>query len=189
MDQKTEWLYPSAPIENKDIDLEQRLEKTLNDVNSFNNHINNIKEMLTYFKDKDKKSKMKYKKLKTLNTVLESVDSINIIAATSTSITLWIIGIGLIILPISAGLSCTLSLENKVLHKLIMNRYNKYKHHYEGDQQTIKSFDLLYRESLQDNVIDKTEYESLCNIFTIYVDEPKSEVFYEHKYKNETRKI
>ena len=56
MDQKCDRLYPSAPLEKK-IDLEQRLEKKLNDVDSFNNHINNIKEMITYFKDKNNKSK------------------------------------------------------------------------------------------------------------------------------------
>ena len=54
----------------------------------FNNHVNNIKEMITYFKDKNKKSKKIYKNFKTLNTILESVDSTIIIAATSTSITL-----------------------------------------------------------------------------------------------------
>ena len=37
-------------------------------------------------------------------------------------------------------------------------------------QQTIKSFDNLYRKSLQDDVIDKTEYESLCIFFTKYGD-------------------
>ena len=50
MEQKTDRLYPSAPLlENND--LEKRLEKRINDVNSFNNHVNNIKEMTTYFKD------------------------------------------------------------------------------------------------------------------------------------------
>ena len=176
MDQKTDKLYPSAPlIEN--IDLEKPLEKKINDVNSFNNHVNNIKEMITYFKDKNNKSKKRYKNYKTLNTVLESVDSIIIIATTSTSITLSITGIGLIILPISAGIACILSLGNKVLHKLIINKYNKYKKQYERDQQTIKSFDKLYRKSLQDNIIDKNEYESLCNIFTKYIDENKNESF------------
>ena len=112
-----------------------------------------------------------------MNTVLESVDSIVIIAATSTSITLSITGIGLIVLPISAGIACGLSLGNKVLHKLIINKDNKYKKQYERDQQTIKSFDKLYRKSFQDNVIDKTEYDSLCNIFTRYIDENKNESF------------
>ena len=176
MDQKCEKLYPSAPIL-ENIDLEKRLEKKINNVNSFKNHVNNIKEMITYFKDKNHKSKKKYKNYKTLNTVLESVDSIVILAATSTSITLSITGIGLIVLPISAGIACGISLGNKVLHKLIINKYNKYKKQYERDQNTIKPFDKLYRKSLQDNVIDKTEYESLCNIFTKYVVENKNESF------------
>ena len=176
MEPKCEKLYPSLPLL-ENIDLEKRLKKKINDVNSFNNHVNNIKEMITYFKDKNHKSKKKYKNYKTLNTILESVDSLIIIGATSTSITLSITGVGLIILPISAGIACTLSLGNKVLHKLIINRYNKYKKQYEKDQNTIKSFDKLYRKSLQDNVIDKTEYESLCNIFTRYVDENKKESF------------
>ena len=176
MDQKTDKLYPSAPLL-ENIDLEKRLEKKINDVNSFNNHISNIKEMITYFKDKNNKSKKKYKNYKTLNTILESVDSIVIIGATSTSITLSITGIGLIGLPISAGIACGLSLGNKVLHKLIINIYNKHKKQYERDQNTIISFDKLYRKSLPDNVIDKTEYESLCNVFTKYVDENKNESF------------
>ena len=176
MDQKCEKLYPSAPLL-ENIDLEKRLEKKINDVNSFNNHISNIKEMITYFKDKNNKSKKRYKNYKTLNTILESVDSIVIIGATSTSITLSITGVGLIVLPISAGIACTLSLGNKILHKIIINKYNKYKKQYEKDQNTIKSFDKLYRKSLQDNIIDKTEYDSLCNIFTKYIDENKNESF------------
>ena len=175
METKRDRLYPSAPLEN--IDIEQRLEKKLNDVNSFKNHINNIKEMITFFIDKNNKSKKKYKNYKTLNTILESVDSIVIIGATSTSITLSITGVGLIILPISAAIACALSIGNKILHKIIINKYNKYKKQYERDQNTIKSFDKLYRKSLQDNIIDKNEYENLCNIFTRYFDENKNESF------------
>ena len=176
MEAKTDKLYPSAPLL-ENIDLGKRLEKKINDVNSFNNHINNIKEMITYFKDENNKSKKRYKNYKTLNTILESIDSIVIIGATSTSITLSVTGVGLIILPISTGIAGTLSLGNKILHKIIISKYNKYKKQYERDQQSIKSFDKLYRKSLQDNVIDKTEYDSLCNVFTKYVDENKNESF------------
>ena len=56
MEQKNEKLYPSAPLL-ENIDLEKRLEKKIIDVNSFNNHINNLKEMITYFKDKNHNSK------------------------------------------------------------------------------------------------------------------------------------
>ena len=120
METKTERSYPSAPLL-ETFDLEKRLEKKIKDVNNFINHVNNIKELITYFTDKNHKSKKKNKNYKTLNTILESVDSIVIIGATSTSITLSITGVGLIILPISASIACGLSLGNKVLHKLILN--------------------------------------------------------------------
>ena len=147
MDQKTDTLYASAPLEN--IDLEQRLEKNLNDVNSFKNSINNIKEMITYFTDKNIKSKKKYKKYKTITTILKSFDTFVIIAKTSSSITFSVTGIGLIAIPISTATACGLSIGNKVLYEIFMNKYNKYKKLYERDQQTIKSFDKLYRKSLQ----------------------------------------
>ena len=82
MEQKCDKLFPTAPLLGN-IDLEKRLEKKIKDVNSFNKHVNNIKEMITYLKDKNNKSKKKYKNYKTLHTVLESVDSIVIIGATS----------------------------------------------------------------------------------------------------------
>ena len=78
MEQKTDRLYPSEPLEN--IDLEQRLETKINDVNSFNHSINNNREMITYFKDKNNKSENKYKKQKTLTTILKSFDTFVIIA-------------------------------------------------------------------------------------------------------------
>ena len=121
--------------------------------------------MITYFKDKNNKSKKKYKKYKTITTILKSFDTFVIIATTSSSITLSLTGTGLIVIPISTATACGLSIGNKVLYEIIINEYNKYKKLYEKDQQTIKSFDKLYRKSLQDNVIDKTEYDSLCNIF------------------------
>ena len=114
MEQNCDKLNPSAPLL-ENIDLEKRLEKKINDVNSFNNHINNIEETITYFKDKNNKSKKKYKNYKKLNTALESVNSIIIIGATSTSITLSITGVGLIILPTSVGIACGLSLGNKII--------------------------------------------------------------------------
>ena len=77
-------------------------------------------------------------------------------------------------MPISAGIACSLSLGNKVLHKLIINKNKKYKKQYERDQNTIKFFDDLYRKSLQDNIINKNEYDCLCYIFTKDIDEIKN---------------
>ena len=133
--------------------------------------------MITYFKDKNNKSKKKYKKYKTLTTILKSFDTFVIIATTSSSIFLSLTVIGLVAIPISTATACGLSIGNKVLYEIIVNKYKKCKKLYERDQQTIKSFDKLYRKSLQDNIIDKNEYESLCNIFTKNVDENKNESF------------
>ena len=55
MEQRTEKLYPSAPLAN--VDLEQRLEKKFENVNSFINSFINFRETITYFKDKNHKSK------------------------------------------------------------------------------------------------------------------------------------
>ena len=133
--------------------------------------------MIVYFKDKNQKSKKSYKNYKTLNTILETVDTIVIIGTTTKSATLSVTGVGLIVIPTSAGVACALSLANKVLHKMIWNKYIKYKEQYERDLLTIKSFDKLYRKSSQNNVSGKSEYESLCNIFTKYLDESKNESF------------
>ena len=86
MDQKSDRLYPSAPLQNNG--LEQRVEKKLNNVDSFNNHINNIKEMITYFKNEKHKSIKRSKNYKTLITIIKSFDTIVITASTSSSITL-----------------------------------------------------------------------------------------------------
>ena len=159
MNQKTDRLYPSAPLQQDD--LEQRLEKKLNDVNSFNNSINNIKEMATYFKEKNNRSEKKYENLKTLITLLESVDTVVVISSIALSVTLSITRFGLIAVPISAGIFCSLSAAIKMLHRLLLNKSNIYKEQYGRDQETIKSFDKLHRKVFQDNLIDKNEYESL----------------------------
>ena len=79
---------------------------------------------------------------------------------------------------ISTAAARGLSIGNKVLYEIVINKYNKYKKQYEKDQQTIKFSDKLYRKSLQEKLIDKTEYESLCKIFTKNVDENKIEFFF-----------
>ena len=72
--------------------------------------------MITYFKDKNHKAKKKYKIYKTLTSILKSVDTLVIIGATTTSVTLSVIGVGKKVAPISARIACALSLGTKVIH-------------------------------------------------------------------------
>ena len=120
-----------------------------------------------------------------MTTIIKSFDTFVIIATTSSYITLSLTGVGLIAIPISTATSWRLSIGNEVMYELIINKYNKYKEQYEKDQQTFKSFDKFYRTSLQDNVIDKSEYKCLYNIFDNYVDEMKNESFFIMNIKKE----
>ena len=113
--------------------------------------------MITYFKDKNNKLRKKYKKYKTITTILKSFDTI-VIATTSSSLTLSPTGIGSIVKPISTATACGLSIGNKVIYEIIINKYIKYKKQYQKDQQTIKSFDKINRKSLQDNLKNENEY-------------------------------
>ena len=85
-------LYPSAPLEKNDI--KQQLEKKFNYVNGSINYINNIKEMITYIKDKNHNTKKNYKENKRLTTTIESFDPLVIFATTSCSIALSLTGMG-----------------------------------------------------------------------------------------------
>ena len=107
--------------------------------------------MIKYFKDKNNKSKKIYK---TLITIIKSFDTYVFIATTSSSITLSFTGLGLIVIPITTASTCALSIGIRVLYEIIINKYNKYKQQYERDQQTIKSFNKLYRKSLENNIFD-----------------------------------
>ena len=90
-------------------------------------------------------------------------------------------------IPKSTATACGLTNGNKVVYEIMTNKYNKYKKQYERDQQTIKSFDKIYRKSSQDILIDKNENESLCKISTKNLDETKKEVFYKHEHKDKIK--
>ena len=108
-------LYPSVPLL-EILDLEQRQQNKINDVICFNNHISNIKELITYFNDKNNNSKKNYKQYKTLTTNLKSFDTFVIIATTSSSITLSFTGIGLKAIPIATATACGVSMKKKFLY-------------------------------------------------------------------------
>ena len=131
--------------------------------------------MITYFKDKNNKSKKKHRKHKIITTILKSFYTFVIIAKTSSSITMSLTGIGLTAIPISTATACGLPIGNEVIYGIILIKYKKYKKEYHKDQQTKKSFDILYRKNLQNIVIDGNEYECLCYVFGKYLEESKSD--------------
>ena len=83
----------------------------------------------------------------------------------------------MVIAPILTGMACILSVSNKVLQKLTINKFNTYKKQYKKTQQTIEIFDNQYGKLLHDNVIDSNEYEIFCKISTKVLDETENESF------------
>ena len=104
--------------------MEQKLENKVSEVCSFNDSIFNIKEMTTFFKDKNHKKKKKYIKYKTLATILKSFDTFVIVTKTSSSIPLSLTAIRLIVRPISDGIVCGLTTSNKVIYEMVMQKYS-----------------------------------------------------------------
>ena len=119
-----------------------------------------------------------------LTTIIESFDTSVIVAKTSSSITLPITGNGLKTLPISTATAYGLATSDKIIFEIFMQKYYKCKKHCEKDQRTFKFFVNSYRKSLQVNLIDKNENESLCNIFTKLLDETKNEPFFYKRTRN-----
>ena len=110
-------LYRYAPSEKND--LKQRLENKLNEVKKFSNSNINIIEIINYFKKKNQKSKKSYK---TFTSILESVNTVLISRANTTSVTSSVTGVSLMVVPISAEVTFALSLGNKVLPKIKLKK-------------------------------------------------------------------
>ena len=157
-------------------DLEQRLEKHLNDVNSFNNHISNIKEKITYFKDKHHKRKQKYKKYETITTVLKSFDTIAKIATISSFITLSLTGFGLIFIPISSSIAYGLTISNKVIYEIFMQKFDEYKKQYEKINKLL-NLSINYSENLYQIKYSIKLNMNLCDVFTKYLKKQKMNIF------------
>ena len=54
--------------------------------------------------------------------------------------------IGLIVIPISTATACGLSIGNKLIFEMVMEKYNSYKKQYQKAQQTKRSFDKQYKK-------------------------------------------
>ena len=100
-------LTPSAPI-----DVESMINRQLAKVSSFNNSIQNISLMMKYYQLEEKKHKKKYTQCKLINNLL-------IIGTTSASVTLSITGVGIIVVPITAGVGCATGILVKICYSYL----------------------------------------------------------------------
>ena len=83
-----------------------------------------------------------------LNTLLKSFDTTDTVATASTSFTLSLTGFGLIVIPIGSSIACGLSIANKIVYEIIMQKCKKYK---KNNIKTINkqiNFSINYMEKL-----------------------------------------
>ena len=71
-----------------------------------------------------------------------------------------------------------MSTGSKRHYEIVVRKYNIYREEYQKKLQAKNFFDKLYRKSLQDNLKDGNKYESLCNVYTKYLDETQIDFFY-----------
>ena len=104
---------PSAPYDVESM-INKRLQSELQKVNSFNNSIQNISLMTKYYELEENKYKKKYTKYKLINNIINSTDGLIILGTTSASVTLSITGVGIIVVPITAGVGCATGILVKI---------------------------------------------------------------------------
>ena len=148
--------------------LHSALQSELQKVNSFNNSIQNISLMMKYYEMEENKYKQKYNKYKLINNLINSLDGIIVIGTTSASISLSITGVGIIVVPIAAGVGCTTGILVKICSSYLKKKEQNYKLKYTIIQKTFDDFRQLYVTSLKDNCIDEKEYHRFVTQFENY---------------------
>ena len=107
----TEKLYPCLQQNQKPDSLDLRLKE----INSFDNSIQNIKDIQIFHNHEAKKYKKKSKTYKIINGLIQSFDGVLLLGVSSTAITLSVTGVGLIVIPIASGIGAGVSIISKIL--------------------------------------------------------------------------
>ena len=90
------------------------LELRLKEINSFNNSIQNIKDIQNFYNHEAKKYKKKSKIYKLINCSIQSIDGVSVLAVSSTCVTLSVTGVGLVVVPIASGMGAGLCIISKI---------------------------------------------------------------------------
>ena len=160
-------MTPSAPN-----DVESMINKQLQKVSSFNNSIQNISLMMKYYELEEKKYKKKFTKCKLINNIINSTDGLIKIGTTSASVTLSITGVGIIVVPITAGVGCATGILVKICSSYLKKKEQNYKLKYAIIQKTLDDLRQIFATSLKNNHIDEKkspicEHGNLSHSFTI----------------------
>ena len=103
------------------------LRNRVRDEKGFFKSIINLQVIFTYFKDKKWESKNYIQKnFDTGTTKLESVYIYSIVGATPNSVTKYVTDVGLVVVPISAGIACGRSIRNQIEQERVFWKSNEF---------------------------------------------------------------
>ena len=101
------------------------LDLRLKEINSFNNSIQNVKDIQNFYNHEAKKYKKKSKIYKIINGLIQYIDGVLLLGVSSTAITLSVTGVGLIVVPIASGIGAGVSIISKILNEYLKKKNNK----------------------------------------------------------------
>ena len=124
--------------------------------------------IMNYYELEEEKYKQKYTKYKLINILMNSTDERIIIGTTSASVTLSITGVGIIVVPITAGVGRVTGILVKICSSYLKKKEQNYKLKYAIIQKTLDDFRQHHVTSLKDNHIDEKEYHRFVNMYENY---------------------
>ena len=116
----------------------------------------------------ENKYKKKYTNYKLINKLINSTDGLIIIGTTSASVTLSITGVGIIVVPITAGVGCATGILVKICSSYLKKKEQNYKLKYAIIQKTLDDCRQLFTTSLKDNHIDEKEFDQFVTMYENY---------------------
>ena len=140
----------------------------MKEINSFNNSIQNIKDIQNFYNHEAKKYKKKSKQNKLKKCLIQSFDGVSILAVSSTCVTLSVTGVGLVVVPIASGIGAGLCIISRIAGGYLKRKVHHNIKKYTLAGRTLHDFCKLHSKCLEDNKIDLNEYNKLKQTYDTY---------------------
>ena len=144
------------------------LDLRLKEINSFNNSIQNIKDIQNFYNHEAKNYKKKSKQYKLINCLIQSIDGVSVLGVSSTCVTLSVTGVGLIFVPIASGIGAGLCIFSKIAGEYLKRKEQQNFKKYTLAGRTLHDYQKLHSKCLEDKKIDLNEYNKSKQTYDTY---------------------
>ena len=140
----------------------------LKETKSFNDSIQNIKDIQNYYNHEAEKYKMKSKTYIIINGLFQSIHGVLLWGVSSTCITLSVTGVGLIVAPIESGIGAGVSIFSMFIGEYLKTKEQLNIKKYTLASGTLNNFQKLHTKYLEDNKRDLKDYNKLKQTYDVY---------------------